>query len=138
MRSLQRKQRLDLPKLQSFSERALQLCLGLRKPQPAQLTRLSHIHILLISDRKMAALHKEFLNLRGATDVITFQHGEIFVSVETALRNANRFGTSAENEVRLYIVHGLLHLAGFDDTTPARAREMERVQTRVLSLADGL
>jgi probable rRNA maturation factor len=75
------------------------------------------------------------MNESGPTDVITFQHGEIFVSVEMARRNARRFGNSFERELRLYIVHGLLHLHGFDDRTAAGAREMEILQQEILQQA---
>ena len=86
----------------------------------------------LISDRRMALLHRQFLGKTGPTDVLTFQYGEIFISVETAKRNARAFGTSLTRELRLYIVHGLLHLHGFDDQTQTGARKMEKVQEKIL------
>jgi probable rRNA maturation factor len=70
------------------------------------------VTIVLVSDRRMAALHKQFMDIDGPTDVLTFQHGEIFISVETAEQNAAEFSTSVDEEIRLYIVHGLLHLRG--------------------------
>ncbi len=83
----------------------------------------------------MAELHRRFLHLPGPTDVITFQHGEIFVSVETARNHARRFGNSLEHEIRLYIAHGLLHLHGFDDKDAAGAAEMERLQEKLVAAA---
>jgi probable rRNA maturation factor len=68
--------------------------------------------------------------------VITFQHGEIFVSTETARRQTRRFGTSLEHELRLYLVHGLLHLHGFDDKDPRSAAEMKRTQEKLLAKVD--
>lgn len=133
VRNAQRRVRLKVGPLQDFSERALRLCL---KPGgKGGLTALPLVNVLLVSDRRIAALHKKFMTLTGSTDVITFQHGEIFVSVDTAKRNGRRFQTSTENEIRLYIVHGLLHLLGFDDRTAAQARIMESAQTHVLSEA---
>ena len=73
------------------------------------------------------------MNERGPTDVITFQHGEIFISAEMARRNARRFGNSLVRELRLYIVHGLLHLQGFDDREPRKARKMEALQRKILA-----
>ena len=67
----------------------------------------------------------------GSTDVLTFQHGEIFISVETAKRHARLFGNSLNRELCLYIVHALLHLHGFDDRTPAAARKMEAMQNKI-------
>ena len=129
----QRGIRLNIGPVQDFAERALGMCLKLKRKGP--LPSLPRVDVLLVSDRRIAALHKKFMNIPGATDVITFQHGEIFLSVETAKRNARRFQTSTENEVRLYLLHGLLHLVGFDDTTPAKARTMEKVQTGIFSKA---
>jgi len=99
------------------------------------LHELGEVTIVLVSDRRMAAIHQQFLKTTGPTDVITFQDGDIFVSVETAKRNARRFGTSLRDEIRLYVVHGLLHLQGFDDTTPAKSRVMNSIQRQIF---DGL
>jgi probable rRNA maturation factor len=85
----------------------------------------------------MAELHWRFLQQRGPTDVITFQHGEIFVSTETARRQARRFATSLGRELRLYIAHGLLHLHGFDDKKRAAAAEMTRAQERLVKKSGG-
>ena len=84
----------------------------------------------------MASLHRQFLNQTGPTDVLTFQHGEIFISVETARRHARVFGNSLARELRLYIIHGLLHLHGFDDRKRVDSREMERMQKRILTAAN--
>jgi probable rRNA maturation factor len=109
----------------------VQACLRLRKWKRTDLTRLSEIFVWLISDRRMASLHRQFLHQTGPTDVLTFQHGEIFISVETARRHARVFGNSLAHELRLYIVHGLLHLHGFDDRKRADALKMERMQKRI-------
>ena len=123
--------------LQEFAERALKECLQLprRKRHLDELSRLGEINVILVSDRRMAELHRRFLQQTGPTDVITFQHGEIFVSTETARRQARRFATSLEHELRLYIAHGLLHLRGFDDKKPAAAAEMKRAQERLVRKA---
>lgn len=128
----QRAVRLELPALQIFACRALEACLKLPGKNAGELASLDDVSVVLISDRRMAELHRRFLHLRGPTDVITFQHGEIFVSVETARNQARRFGNSLEHEMRLYIAHGLLHLHGFDDKDAAGAAEMERLQEKLV------
>jgi probable rRNA maturation factor len=133
VRNLQRAVRFELKPLQRFAESALGICLQLENS--GALHKLKIISVLFISDRRMAQLHRQFLQKAGATDVITFQHGEIFISAETARDNALRFGTTLRRELCLYIVHGLLHLAGFDDTTPAAARKMEATQEKIFSAA---
>lgn len=135
VQNAQRKLRVKLANLQKFSERALQFCLAEPSRAKGNLTALSQVDTVLISDRRMAELHKRFMNIAGPTDVITFQHGEIFISVETARRNARLFRTSIERELRLYLVHGLLHLHGFDDRTEKGSRAMLSVQERILARA---
>ena len=121
--------------LQEFAQRALRECLKLPGRKSDGLSHLRELSIILVSDRRMAELHRRFLQQAGPTDVITFQHGEIFISTETARRQARSFRTSFEEEVRLYIAHGLLHLHGFDDTTPLAAEKMRRTQERVVAAA---
>ena len=128
----QRAMRVDLIELQAFAERVLEACLGRPGKKGSQLASLEEVDINLISDRRIAELHRRFMKVGGPTDVITFQHGEIFVSVETARKQSRRFGTSIGHELRLYLTHGLLHLHGFDDKTPAGAAQMARVQERLL------
>jgi probable rRNA maturation factor len=135
VRNLQRAVLLDVADLENFAAKALQFCLQLRKSEPTDLTRLREISILFISDRRMALLHRRFLNQSGPTDVITFQHGEIVISAEAARRQARTFVDSLACEVRLYIVHGLLHLHGFDDRSEADARKMKAAQEKILAAA---
>ena len=135
LRNAQRALRLDISDLRRFSETALRLCLDEPAARGGELNSLDEVSIVLVSDRRMAALHKQFMNIDGPTDVLTFQHGEIFISVETAQENAAEFGTTTDDEIRLYIVHGLLHLRGFDDLTPAEARRMDSVQQRIVAAA---
>jgi probable rRNA maturation factor len=131
----QRAVRIDLEKLQSFARRALVLAAKARSRASKAFSKLPDIDVNLISDRRMTQLHRRFLKIEGPTDVITFQHGEIFISVETAGRHARAFGTSLEKEIQLYLVHGLLHLRGFDDKTPSTARVMRETQNRVVRAA---
>src|SRR5947209_6049077 len=83
VRNLQRVVQVDVADQQNFAERALKLCLQIRR-DPTDLTRLREVSVLIVSDRRIASLNRQFLNKRGPTDVITFRHGEIFISAETA------------------------------------------------------
>jgi probable rRNA maturation factor len=131
----QRKILVNVADLERFAANALQHCLHLPKGKPTELRNVRDVFIWLISDRRMTLLHRRFLGQLGPTDVLTFQHGEIFVSVETARRNARTFGNSLMRELKLYVVHGLLHLHGFDDQTPAEARKMKMAQEKILRCA---
>lgn len=135
LQNRQRAVRVELPAMQAFARRVLEACLKLPGKNAGELAGLDEVSIVLVADRRMAELHRRFLHLSGPTDVITFQHGEIFVSVETARNQARQFGTSLEHEIRLYIAHGLLHLRGFDDKDAAGAAEMERLQERLVAAA---
>jgi probable rRNA maturation factor len=131
--SRQRGVSLKVSALQNFAEAALIECLKLRGCGQDGLTKLGEVNVVLVSDRRIAEIHRRFLDEPGPTDVITFQHGEIVISVETARRQARVFGTSLEHELRLYIAHGLLHLRGFDDKTSAGAAEMKRLQEKLVA-----
>ena len=135
VRNVQRKISVNVGELEKFASKALQHCLQLRKRKRSDLLKSRDLFVWLISDRRMARLHRKFLGEPGPTDVLTFQHGEIFISVETARRNARAFGNSLMRELRLYSVHGLLHLHGFDDRTPGEARKMKTAQERILRSA---
>ena len=137
VRNLQRKVPVDVVDLEMFARNAAELCLRLPRRKKTDLAQLREISVLIVSDRKIASLHRQFMNESGPTDVITFQHGEIFVGVESARRNARRFGNAFERELRLYVVHGLLHLHGFDDRNAASARRMQVVQRKILATATG-
>jgi probable rRNA maturation factor len=138
VRNLQRKVPVNIIDLKKFGQKALELCLRLPRRKKTDLVQLREVSILIVSDRKIASLHRQFMNESGPTDVITFQHGEIFVSAETARRNARRFGNALARELRLYVVHGLLHLHGFDDRVEVSARKMRSVQRKILARASRL
>jgi probable rRNA maturation factor len=121
--------------LRDFAQSALAECLKQPGRKSGQLSRLEEVDVALVSDKRIAEIHRQFMNDPSPTDVITFQHGEIVVSVETAKRQAREFGTSLDHELRLYVAHGLLHLHGFDDKTAAGAAEMKHIQERIVAKA---
>ena len=135
VRNLQRKISVNVAELEEFAGNAMQHSLQLHPRKRTDLRKLKEIFIWLVSDRRMALLHRKFLGQSGPTDVLTFQHGEIFISVDTARRQARAFGNSFLPELKLYIVHGLLHLHGFDDQSPVEARRMKNAQEKILRCA---
>jgi probable rRNA maturation factor len=137
VRNLQRKISLNAASLEKFAAKAVRCCLETHKAKETELTTLPNVFVWLISDRRMSRLHREFLGQAGSTDVLTFQHGEIFISVETAKRHARAFGNSLVRELQLYIVHGLLHLHGFDDRTQPGVCRMGKMQAKILAGCGG-
>jgi rRNA maturation RNase YbeY len=124
----QRKKRLDLDACQGFAEAAMARVWKRNR----KIIFPAEIDVFLVSDVRIGQIHRDFLAVGGATDVITFHHGEIFISVETAERHAQRYSTSFFEEIELYIVHALLHLAGFDDRTARGYKRMKGVQEEIV------
>jgi probable rRNA maturation factor len=123
----QRKFQVPAGELLTFAEQLVPLVSNIgRNPIPKE------ILVVLVSDRKISEIHEQFMGIAGATDVITFQHGEILISVETAARQAIDYESDLLRELRLYIAHGLLHLAGYDDHSEDGFREMAKLQNELV------
>lgn len=93
------------------------------------------ISLALLDDSAIHRINKQFLNHNEPTDVITFPwsdpdrmplQGELLISAETASRTARSLDHAATHEIALYVIHGLLHLCGYDDLAPAARRRMRR------------
>lgn len=102
----------------------------------------SEISIAIVDDPAIRKLNKQYLNHDYETDVISFVldvdesigylTGQLVVSTETAARMANEVGGTMQEELLLYVVHGTLHLVGFDDKDPLDAEEMRSAEKRYL------
>jgi probable rRNA maturation factor len=103
--------------------------------RPSVLAACPEILFVLVSDERIAALHDEFMKDPTPTDVITFRHGEIVMSAETARREARRRKLPLPQEISRYAVHGLLHLAGWSDTGTKAAAAMIAMQEKILRRA---
>ena len=99
------------------------------------------ISLALLSDEQMIELNQHFMQLETTTDCFSFdlsdetEQGfsfEIIVNAQLAMREAGRRGHSAEAELALYVVHGLLHNIGYDDLTEEEARKMHRMEDEIL------
>lgn len=106
----------------------------------------AELSICLVDDRRIARLHREWFGDPAPTDVITFPlsdrgdpvlAGDLVVSAETARRRGREFGWPPRHELAYYVVHGLLHLTGHDDASPAARRAM-RARERAVMRAAGL
>ncbi len=117
------------------------------------------LSVAVVTDAQIHEINRQFLAHDEPTDVITFElatpervagvpllprgspvrrgaalrlEGEIVVSAETARRRAPEFGWTPHNELTLYLVHGVLHLCGYDDTSPSEVRLMRQREGEVL------
>jgi probable rRNA maturation factor len=110
--------------------------------------------IYLVGATEMTRLNETFLRHKGPTDVIAFNyaeeagpapdrsggrdarttllHGEIFICIDEAVAQARRFRTSWQSELIRYLIHGLLHLRGYDDQNAPARRKMKREEDRLL------
>ncbi len=98
------------------------------------------LSVVFLTDAALARLHADFLGDPAPTDVITFggdpalgAAGEICVSADAAARQAPAAGRRSE-EIARYVIHGWLHLAGYDDRTPEDRRAMRRAEARALAV----
>jgi probable rRNA maturation factor len=99
------------------------------------------LSLVFLTDPALAQLHADFLDDPTPTDVITFEGnpalgtaGEICVSADTAAAYAKKHRRDFSTELTLYLVHGWLHLAGYDDLVPAKKRLMRRAEARAMKL----
>ena len=111
------------------------------------------LSIVFVLDSKIKSLNKKYLQENHPTDVLSFDfksvtrgnheprvtnnesriNGEIIISADTALRNARAYQTSPQQEILLYVIHGILHLLGYDDHSPDDIQEMRRKEEELMS-----
>lgn len=102
--------------------------------------RNAEVEIVLLNDKDIRTLNKDFLSHDYATDVISFLlddkgiTGEIYVSVDTARRQAQEFGVTLHNELQRYVAHGMLHLVGYDDNTESKRAWMHTLENRYINM----
>lgn len=132
----QRRRAVDTRRLAEWTRAVLSDLSGLQRVS---------LSLCLLGDRQMAELNESFLGHEGPTDVITFDYaggegdggggvlvGEICIGVEEAVRQARRFRTDWCHEVARYMIHGILHLRGYDDMSPESRRRMKLEEDRLL------
>jgi probable rRNA maturation factor len=107
--------------------------------------RRASLTILLVDDVESAALHRQHFNDPTTTDVMTFPDGspnpatgilhlgDLAVCVDVAAREGAARERRTGDELTLYCLHGLLHLIGYDDVTPAKQKRMWQAQRRLLA-----
>ena len=100
------------------------------------------LNYIFCTDAILLELNREYLNHDTLTDIITFNHvekpgeieGDIFISLERVQENCIEFQTSFLEELHRVIIHGLLHLLGYQDKSPIEKNEMRKKENAYLSL----
>lgn len=134
--------RIRLPKLKKLIETICKLFDNSKKRQTTY-----EISIAIVGDKKIRELNTRFLNHKTNTDCLSFDLSdeeqpqnpnsgtrtlELIVNGEKAIKEADLRGHSSEAELALYIIHGLLHQFGYDDTTENKARKMHEREDEIL------
>ena len=109
----------------------------------SEIRRLGDISIIFCSDNYILDVNMKYLQHDYFTDIITFDYcegdrlnGDLFISVDSVRENAQFYGTEFENELNRVIVHGILHLIGYDDHTKEDIAVMRAKENYYLSLRE--
>ena len=109
----------------------------------SEIRRVGQINIIFCSDNYILDINQQYLQHDYFTDIITFDYcegdvlsGDLFISVDTVRENAIEYGTEFEDELNRVIVHGVLHLIGYDDHCDEDIAQMRKKEDYYLSLRD--
>jgi probable rRNA maturation factor len=136
-RNLNSKRRIDLNKI----KRAARITLEEEGKSSAS------VNIIIVSNQKIRAVNRKYLDRDRSTDVIAFPFeadlpgeagfapllGDVMISSDKAFSNAKVFGNTFREELLLYVVHGILHLTGYDDKTRKEERRMRKREDELVS-----
>lgn len=107
--------------------------------------KVGDLNYIFSNDDYILDINKKYLNHNYNTDIITFNYvedniisGDIFISVDTVKENADYYKVSFENELCRVIIHGILHLIGFDDQNQNDQDEMTKQENLALDLLEKL
>jgi len=113
----------------------------LRMVAGSEIRRIGDISIIFCSDNYILDVNMRFLQHDYFTDIITFDYcegdrlsGDLFISVDSVRENALYYGTEFADELNRVMVHGLLHLIGYDDHTDEEKKVMREKEDYYLSL----
>lgn len=103
---------------------------------------LKDLNIIFCSDNYLLELNKTYLNRDYYTDILTFDHsddektieGDLYISVDRIQENSKKFNKDFENELYRVMIHGVLHLLGYDDSTENERENMRKKEEACLSL----
>ena len=109
----------------------------------SEIRRVGQINIIFCSDNYILDINQQYLQHDYFTDIITFDYcegdvlsGDLFISVDTVRENAIEYGTEFEDELNRVIVHGVLHLIGYDDHCEEDVAQMRKKEDYYLSLRE--
>lgn len=122
-----------LTALEQITDRSVEMVLAVSANDDTPLHHLGHLEVTLVDDKTSDRVHRDFMGIDGATDVITFHHGEIVIGAEVAMRQAEDHHEPLLREIYRYFIHGLLHLAGYEDEADEDRAAMESAQETIVA-----
>ncbi len=131
----QRRIVFDLTFIRAITAFALPRCQAAIRSRSAPLSRLRQIEATILGNHAIAKVHRAYFDNPAPTDVITFPYGEILIGAGVVGENAARFDNSPSEEAALCVIHGLLHLAGWNDQAARAAKDMARKQEQIFKMA---
>ncbi len=131
--NLNQKRKIDLLKFKKIAVKILRLSGG-----PS-----IELNVIFLSNQKIRAINRRYLKRDRSTDVISFDQkiilkgkrlvlGDIFISTDKAAWNAENYGTAFAEETALYLIHGILHIMGYEDRTKKEKEAMRRKENGFL------
>ena len=115
----------------------------LRLVAESEIRKIGHISIIFCSDNYILDVNQKYLQHDYFTDIITFDYcegdklsGDLFISVDTVRDNAVEYASDFKDELNRVMVHGILHLIGYDDHCEEDIKEMRAKENYYLSLRD--
>ena len=134
VRNGQRRQKIDLSYFRHLLRHLLKKEFQVRE---------GALGVTIVASARMTELNEQFLAHQGSTDVISFDysegalaadhiHGELFICVDEAWIQSARYKTSWQGELLRYVVHGILHLRGYNDQTSRQRSIMKKEEDRIV------
>lgn len=114
--------RIDQKFLRKIAERVFKI---------VKLKQLQEISLVIVGDARMKALNKKYRGENRITDVLAFDYGEIIICLPQARRQAKELGHSLKEELKTLLIHGILHLAGYNDETKKDHSKMIKKQEEI-------
>lgn len=116
--------RIDRGFLEKVGKRVFK-CLSLDK------LGITDVSLVIVGEVKIRELNKKYRKKNKVTDVLSFDYGEIFICLPQAKKQAKKFGHSLKKELAILLIHGLLHLAGYDDETKRGYNKIVKAQENI-------
>jgi probable rRNA maturation factor len=135
IRNLQTKVTIRIPRIDQVARRALKH-IGFSEEA---------LSIVFVTPARMKTLNSKYLKHAYVTDILTFDYhqgpkasaavnAEIVICPSVAVANAKTFGAAPQDELELYVIHGILHLAGYDDHSPRQTARMRKKERELIGI----